>query len=145
MELIYMVMYDRALKRRIRDRLDPLALSDQELIRHYRFPRCELIRLIEELEPFLQRRTRRSHAIPTRTQVLMALRIYASGSFQHVIGDVSGMWFSWIILTIRPHHPPRLWQQIPFCGFLISCLCRNALRFYYCNSDCASKMYLYYA
>merc|ERR1712035_108344 len=43
------------------DRLDPLALSD-ELIRHYRFPRRELIDLIREMEPHLQWRTRRVHA-----------------------------------------------------------------------------------
>ena len=96
MELLYMLMQDRALRRerRIRDRLDPLALHDNELLKHYKFPRHELIQLIEELDPFLQRRTRRSHAIPTRTQVLLALRIYGSGSFQHVIGDVSGRLFS---------------------------------------------------
>ena len=87
-----MLMHDRALRRerRIRDRLDPLALNDRELLKNYKFPRHELIRLIEELDPFLQRRTRRSHAVPTRTQVLLTLRIYASGSFQHVIGDLAG-------------------------------------------------------
>lgn len=91
-----MLMHDRALRRerRIRDRLDPLALSDMELIKKYKFPRYELIQLIEELEPILQRRTRRSHAIPTHTQVLLTLRIYASGSFQHVIGDSAGRLFS---------------------------------------------------
>ena len=64
------IFHDRALRqeRRFRDRFDPLALSDQELIAHYRFPRHELINLIEEMDPFL-RRTRRSQAIPTHTSV----------------------------------------------------------------------------
>ena len=50
MEVLYAIFHDRhALRRerRFRDRLDPLALSDEELIRHYRFPRRELIQLIK--------------------------------------------------------------------------------------------------
>ena len=91
-EIIVAIFHDRALRRerRYRDRLDPLALSDQELITHYRFPRHELINLIEELDPYLRKRTRRSQAIPTHTQVLMTLRILASGSFQHVMRETIG-------------------------------------------------------
>ncbi|XP_050709509.1 putative nuclease HARBI1 [Eriocheir sinensis] len=44
-----------------------------------------------ELQPQLERRTRRSQALPTHTQVLLALRFLASGSFQHVIGDTAGV------------------------------------------------------
>ncbi|KAG0722400.1 putative nuclease HARBI1 [Chionoecetes opilio] len=92
MEFLYVVMYDRALRRerRFRDRLDLLALSDSELINHYRFPRHELLQLIQELEPALQRKTRRGHAIPTHTQVLIALRFFASGSFQSIVGGIGG-------------------------------------------------------
>ena len=93
-EMIVAIFHDRALRRerRFRDRLDPLALSDQELIAHYGFPRHELINLIEEVNPYLRRRTRRSQAIPTHTHthVLMTLRMLASGSFEHVIGDTAG-------------------------------------------------------
>ena len=99
MELYIAIAYDRAMwrERRFLDRVDPLALSDEELIRYYRFPHRELMLLIRELEPLLQRRTRKVHAIPTHTQVLMTLRILASGSFQHVIGDVCGRFLSSII------------------------------------------------
>ena len=93
MEFLYAVFFARRAhrrERRFRDRLDPLHLSDRELIKHYRFPRCELIQLIEEMEPALRRRVRRVHVIHPHTQVLIALRMYASGSFQHVIGDVTG-------------------------------------------------------
>ena len=88
MEVFIALAYDRAIQRerRFHDRLDPLALSDKELIKHYRFPRRELLELIRELEPLLERRTRRVHAIPAHTQVLMSLGICASGSFQHVTG-----------------------------------------------------------
>ena len=41
MELLIALAYDRAMRRerRFLDRLDPLALSDEELMRYYRFPR----------------------------------------------------------------------------------------------------------
>ena len=89
MAAILAILHDRA-HRRVRRYRDPLALNDQELIAHYRFPRHELIHLIEGLDPYLRRRTRRVHAIPTQTQVLMTLMMLASGSFQHVIGDTAG-------------------------------------------------------
>ncbi|KAG7155456.1 nuclease HARBI1-like 22 [Homarus americanus] len=93
MELVVAYLHDRALRRerRYRDPLDPINISDENLIRYYRFPRCEILRLCEELDPFLRRRTRRSHAVPIHTQVLVALRFYASGTFQHVLGDTVGL------------------------------------------------------
>lgn len=92
MNIILAYFHARALRRerRFRDRLDPLELSDSELIQKYRFPRQELTLLFQELQPQLERRTRRSQALPTHTQVLLALRFLASGSFQHVIGDTAG-------------------------------------------------------
>ena len=36
-------------ERRFSPRLDPLSVSDEELQRHYRFPRRELVELIDEL------------------------------------------------------------------------------------------------
>ena len=54
MEVFYALWYDRALRRerrRFRDRLDPLALSDTELIKNYRFPRHELLQLFKEMDP----------------------------------------------------------------------------------------------
>jgi len=43
------------------------------------------------LDPYLRRRKGRSHAVPTHTQVLVALRFYASGTFQSVRGDSCGL------------------------------------------------------
>lgn len=101
MEIYIALDYDRAMRRerRFLDRLDPLAHSDEELIRYYRFPRGEILDLIRELEPHLERRTRRVHAIPTHTQVLVALRIFASGSFQNVVGDACGSFPSLVIVN----------------------------------------------
>lgn len=85
--------HDQALRRErvYKDQLNPLEISDENLLRYYRFPRCEIIRLIEDLDPILKRNTVRSHAIPTCTQVLVTLRFYASGSFQSVLADSVGL------------------------------------------------------
>lgn len=84
---------DRALRRerRFRDPLDLLHVSDEHLLRYYRLPREEIVRLCEELQDTVGRRTRRSHALPVPTQVMAALRFYASGSFQSVVGDAMGV------------------------------------------------------
>lgn len=72
-------------------RLTPENVTNAHTLRYYRFPRGDLNDLVEELRGRLERGTRRSHAIPVCTQVLATLRFYASGSFQSVIGDVTGL------------------------------------------------------
>ena len=82
---------DRALRRerRFRDPLDLLHIDDEHLLRYFRLPREEIVHLCQELGPTIGRRTRRSHALPVEGQLLIALRFYASGSFQSVIGDAT--------------------------------------------------------
>lgn len=70
-------------EKNFRDRFDPLTLTDNELINRFRFPLSELFQLIEEVEPALWRRTGRGHAVLPSAQMLMALRVLPSGSFQH--------------------------------------------------------------
>jgi hypothetical protein len=94
MELLFAYEYQQALKRErvYRDPLDLIHICDQELIRKYRFPRHEIINMVQELEPLLQRKTSRSHAIPVITQILATLRFLESGSFQNVVGDTSRLY-----------------------------------------------------
>ena len=47
--------------------------------------------LVNELDFVLQRATARSQAMTTSTKVLLALRFYASGSFQNVLADTIGV------------------------------------------------------
>jgi hypothetical protein len=75
-------------QRKFRDRENPFDFEDNILLLKYRFPRHALMAIIEKFRPFLTRKTLRSNAIPVHLQVLVALRFYASGSFQHVTGDV---------------------------------------------------------
>lgn len=93
MELVAVYIFGRNLRRerRYRDPLDPLHVSDEHLLRYYRFPRHEIINLCQDLEQHIGRRTRRAHAIPTHTQLLVTLRFLASGTFQSVIGDTVGL------------------------------------------------------
>ena len=58
---------------------------------YYRFPHVELLRLCDELQHDIGLVTVMSHAIPTHTLVMVALRFYATGSFQSVVGDVTGL------------------------------------------------------
>ncbi|KAG0723402.1 Protein pelota [Chionoecetes opilio] len=54
-------------ERRSKDHLDPLHHSDEDLLRHHRLPRQEILEPCEELEPFIGRPTQRPHAIPTHS------------------------------------------------------------------------------
>jgi hypothetical protein len=78
-------------RRVFRDRLDLLQLTDNQLLRQYRFPRHTILELCAELEPVLGRHTGRSHALPVPTQVLVGLRYLASATFQNVLASTAGI------------------------------------------------------
>ncbi|XP_069165794.1 putative nuclease HARBI1 [Procambarus clarkii] len=93
MLLLIALRNELALRRErvFKDRLNPLDVSDKKLLRYYRFPRHMILRLCEDLKDDIKRITRRGQAIPAHTSLLVALRFYASGSFQSVIGDSTGL------------------------------------------------------
>ena len=88
MELIVALAHDRVLRRErvFRDRLDPLSVSDEHLLRYYRFPRRDIIWLCQELQQDIGRVTRRTHAVPTPTSVLLALRFLQVVHFKVFLG-----------------------------------------------------------
>lgn len=68
--------------------LDPLAeLTEIELYQRYRFDRETIGYITDLIRDRITSTTQRSRAIPPEIQVCAALRFYASGSFQQVIGD----------------------------------------------------------
>ncbi|XP_064470065.1 putative nuclease HARBI1 [Ornithodoros turicata] len=75
-------------ERVLRPRTTLQSIPENHLLRYYRLPRSSITSLCEKLAPALQRPTARCRAIPVDEQVLVALRFYASGSFQSVVGDV---------------------------------------------------------
>ena len=79
--------------------MDPLILPDHMLIRQYRLPRPAIIYLADMLSNDLKRKTRRSSPLPT--QIMTALRFFASGSFQMVVGGTLGVSQSSVSRVVR--------------------------------------------
>ena len=68
-----------------RDRDDPVhRLTNEELIDRYRFNLRGIHFLEDYLEADLRHPTERNHALSPQTQILIALRFYATGSMQKV-------------------------------------------------------------
>lgn len=82
----------REKQRVYRQRVHPLeTYDDDEIRRRYRLTR-ELINDLHTLiEVDLEHPTRRSHAVAPIDQICCALRFYATGSFQAVVGDSLGL------------------------------------------------------
>ncbi|KAK8383449.1 hypothetical protein O3P69_015722 [Scylla paramamosain] len=74
-----------------RDQLDPLDVSDAHLLRDYRLPHPEILHICEERGSKLSRPNNKTSSIPVHTEVMLALRFFAIGSFQSVLGDTAGL------------------------------------------------------
>ena len=65
-----------------RERINPLeTMSDSEIIKRYRLNLECINRLTDIVASETRRQTNRSHDVTPQTQVLLSLRILASGSF----------------------------------------------------------------
>lgn len=72
-----------------RDRDNPLDYETEEaIVSKYRLPRHIIIQLCQQFEHKLQRPTLRSCALTVSLQIMVALRFFATGSFQAVAGDI---------------------------------------------------------
>ena len=75
-----------------RDRNNPLDyMGDDELLNKFRMNRDTIFQICEELKDDLERPTKRNFSLPVSMQVTLALRFYATGSFQSVIADSNGV------------------------------------------------------
>ena len=85
LRLVHRIRRHLRRERIFRDRLNPLdRYNDDELFRRFRFPRRELLQLIDTFAEDLN--------YPCASmQILVALRFYVTGSFQEVIGDTFGV------------------------------------------------------
>ncbi len=69
----------------VKDRMDPLTLiAPDQAKRKYRLWPEVIYKLCDELVPFLERKTKRSSALPVIHQVLAALRFYTCGTYLEV-------------------------------------------------------------
>lgn len=72
-----------------RDRDNPFDYETEKAIfSKYRLPRHIIIQLCQQFEYELKRPTLRSCALPVSLQIMIALRFFATGSFQAVVGDI---------------------------------------------------------
>ena len=78
--------------RHLRDRFNPLEEYHNEDFRLlFRLRKDSVIDLVKILEKDLQHQTRRGLLLTPMQQVPIALRFYATGTFQGVIGDLFGV------------------------------------------------------
>ena len=76
----------------LRDRLNPLEDYDDEDFRlHFCLTKDSVSDLVKIVDKDLQHKTRRGLPLTPMQQVLIALRFYATGTFQRVIGDLFGV------------------------------------------------------
>ena len=74
------------------DRLNPLGEYDDEDFRlRFRLTKDSVSDPLKFLDEDLQHQTRRGLPLTPMQQVLIALRFYATGTFQRVIGDLFGV------------------------------------------------------
>ncbi|MGH0126118.1 UNVERIFIED_CONTAM: hypothetical protein FKN15_025475 [Acipenser sinensis] len=69
---------------------DYLGFSDQFLIQRFRMDRQAILELFDLIREDVECTTSRSHALPLETKVTSALKLYASGTFQNTVGEMSG-------------------------------------------------------
>ena len=75
------------LPRIFRDRGNPLdALNDEEFRQRFRMTRSMFFELVNSVQFYLKYDTKRNHALTAAQWLMIALRFFASGSFQKVIG-----------------------------------------------------------
>lgn len=78
-------------QRQFRARQDPfIVYDDKELYRRYRFDRNAINYITDMIKDDISH-TKRNHALSALHQVLVALRFYATGSMQQVVGDTVGV------------------------------------------------------
>jgi len=97
-----------------RDTTCPLeTLTDTELVARYRLPRHAIMELCDIVQQDIHRVTHRSHPLTVATQVLTALRFYATGCMQKDVGDLHGI------------SQPSASRSITGVSAAIACVARN--------------------
>lgn len=89
-----MIRYRRAFRREriFRDRTNPLEIYDDEkVLKRFRLPRVVIYELTNEVMEELQYTLPRKGCLSAVMQVCLALRYYASGSYQQIVGDLFGI------------------------------------------------------
>ncbi|ODM87090.1 putative nuclease HARBI1 [Orchesella cincta] len=118
-EIAFILENRRAIRRErvLRDREDPLAYSDDELIKRFRFPKAEILELFQLIRPNLRNRFSRNQPLIPIMELCAALRFYAKGAFQQDNGDTLGLSQPTISKAIRNVTDSLLLHQSKFIRF----------------------------
>ena len=88
--------------RHVRERVDPLQIYDDiDLVARYRFRREDITMINDLIYNDIKHATDKNHALSPSMQLLIALRFYASGSMQRVVGDTFHVSPSTVCQVIR--------------------------------------------
>lgn len=92
------VVYDLVLRRNLRrdrifrDRTNPFDVYDDvDLYSRFRFRRADILDLCNVIEDDIDHPFQRKGSLTPLMQLMIALRFYASGCFQEVVGDLFGV------------------------------------------------------
>jgi len=89
--LEYLALHEKP-ERWIRDRSNCFEEYDDKLFQErFRLTKISTLLLLNKIQAELQHASERNHALPPMLQLLLALRYYATGSFQIVISDLAGV------------------------------------------------------
>ena len=89
-------------RRLFRRRIDPFQkYNDVDFKMQFRFEKNTVLHILEMIGYNLIPATQRNHSIDTRTQLLIALHYYATGSFQMTIGDTFNVNKSTVCRVVR--------------------------------------------
>ena len=92
--LVFNFLVRRHIRREriFRDRTNPLDLYDDvDLMSRFRFRRADILDLCDIIDDDIDHPLPRQGSLPSVMQLMIALRFYASGSFQEVVGDTFGV------------------------------------------------------
>lgn len=73
-----------------KDQYEEYSNQDEQFYRRYRFKKETVKLLAELLRPEIEPKSRTNNAFTTEQRVCLALRFYASGTFQQQVGDGEG-------------------------------------------------------
>ena len=115
------LVYRRYLERRVlrrnrifRDRSHPFEkFDDVKLFQKFRFRRLDILAITDSIRNDIELANRRGSLTPLQDlQIMVVLRLYASGSFQDVCGELIGIDQSTVSRTI-PRVTEALLHQLP--------------------------------
>lgn len=96
----YLAMHNRP--RIIRDRTNFFELYDDDKFRErFRLTKVTTLTLLTKIEKELEYLSDRNNALPPILQLLIALRFYATGSFQLIISDLAGVVKATVCRTVH--------------------------------------------